>query len=316
MSEMGSEMRNFLKIVVATFISLLGMPLIIREWVCRHRVAILLYHDPQPTVFDKHIAYLSRHYTVIPLDTLVTAIHRHDFSQMPPKSVVITIDDGHADNTALLPIFKQYGIRPTLYVCTQIVGTHRHFWFKIIGQSKAEKEQLKRMPNTERLASLKETTDFEPEKMYPERQALNMAEMKEMAAHVDFQPHTQFHPMLPRCTDPECQQEILGSKTDLETLLGIECSHFSYPNGDYTEREVEIVKAGGFRSARTTDLGWNTLDTSPYQLKAIPITDDARLTLFRAELTTIPQRLSRWVLSLYGSQSSAISKSSGSGKRS
>ena len=116
---------------------------------------------------------------------------------------------------------------------------------------------------------------------------------------VDFQPHTQFHPILPRCTEMECKQEVLGSKADLEKFLGVECSHFSYPNGDYTEREIEIVKAGGFRSARTTDIGWNTPHTSPYRLKTVPITDDAGLTRFRAELTTIPQRLSGWVSFLF-----------------
>ncbi|MYC77114.1 polysaccharide deacetylase family protein [Candidatus Poribacteria bacterium] len=291
-------MRNFLKNVVAIFVCLSGMPILIREWVCRHRVAILLYHDPKPAIFAKHIAYLSRHYTIIPLDSLVSALHQNDFSQIPPKSVVITIDDGHAGNIALLPIFRQYRIRPTLYVCTQIVNTHRHFWFKIDGQSKAEKERLKRLSNAERLAHLKRTTDFEPEKVYPERQALTIAEMKEMAERVDFQPHTRFHPILPRCTETECRHEVLKSKTDLETLLGIMCSHFSYPNGDYTEREVEIVKAGEFCSARTTDIGWNTLDTPLYRLKAVPITDDAGLTLFRSELTTISQRLSRWMNSL------------------
>ncbi len=291
-------MRGFLKNVVAFVVCLLGIPVFIREWVCQNRVAILLYHDPEPAVFARHIAFLSRHYTLISLDTLVTAIQRSDFSEIPPKSVVITIDDGHAGNFELLPIFKQYQLRPTLYACTQIINTHRHFWFKVDGQSKAEKERLKRLSNAERLAHLKNTADFEPEKVYPDRQALNMSEIKEMVVHVDFQPHTQFHPILPRCTETECKQEILGSKTDLEGILGIECTHFSYPNGDWTEREVEIVKSGQFRSARTTEIGWNTLDTSLHRLKAIPITDTAGLTLFRAELTTIPQRLSRWVTSL------------------
>lgn len=161
-----------------------------------------------------------------------------------------------------------------------------------------ERERLKRVSNAERLARLKHAANFEPEKTYGDRQALNMAEMKEMVKIVDFQPHTQFHPILPHCTEPECRQEILGSKADLESFLGIECFHFSYPNGDYTEREIEIVKAGGFRSARTTDIGWNTRDTAPYQLKIIPISDEGGLTRFRAELTTIPQRLGKWVNSL------------------
>ena len=166
------------------------------------------------------------------------------------------------------------------------------------GQSKAERERLKRLPNIERLIHLKRTADFEPEKLYPDRQALNIAEMKEMIVNVDFQPHTQFHPILPYCTATECRQEIIGSKTDLERLLKIECFHFSYPNGDYTEREIEIVKAGGFHSARTTDIGWNTPETAPYQLRVIPIADDAELPFFRAQLTTIPQRLGKWVNAL------------------
>ena len=286
--------------VVATLICLSGIHILIRELLCRNRVAILMYHDPKPTVFAKHLDYLSRHWTLISLETLVSAIYQKDFSQISPKSVVITIDDGHAGNVALLPLFKQYRIRPTLFVCTQIINTHRHFWFKIAGQSKAEKEKLKRLPNAERLAHLKQTTDFEPEKIYADRQALNIAEMKEMIENVDFQPHTQFHPILPHCTEAECRQEILGSKADLEKLLGIECSHFSYPNGDYTEREIEIVKTAGFRAARTTVIGWNTLKTAPYRLKTVPIADDAGLTLFRAQLTTIPQRLNKWVRSFLG----------------
>ena len=258
-----------------------------------------MYHDPKPSVFAKHLNYLSRHWTVISLDTLVSAIDQKDFSQIPAKSVVITIDDGHAGNIALLPLFKQHRIRPTLFVCTQIIGTHRHFWFKIAEQPKAEREKLKRLPNADRLAHLKQTTDFEREKIYPDRQALSIVEMKEMTENVDFQPHTQFHPILPHCTETECRQEILGSKTDLERFLGIECFHFSYPNGDYTEREIEIVKTAGFRSARTTVIGWNTLETPPYQLKTVPIADDAGLTLFRAQLTTIPQRFVKWVNFLY-----------------
>lgn len=292
-------MRNFLKNVVAIAVYLSGVAFLVRAWRGRGRVAILLYHDPTPAVFAEHIAYLARRYTFISLDTLVAAIRRNDFSELPPKSVVVTIDDGHAGNFALLPIFKRYALRPTLYVCTQLINTHRHFWFKIEGLSKAEKERLKRVANAARLAHLKQTADFEPEKAYPHRQALNRAEIREMTASVDFQPHTRFHPILPRCTETVCREEVCGSKADLETLLERECSHFSYPNGDYTGREIQLVKRAGFASARTTDIGWNTQATSPYRLKVLPISDDAGAVLFRAELAAIPQRLSRRVNALF-----------------
>ncbi len=286
-------MRQFLKNLIAAVVYLSGMPFLTREWGCRNRVGILMYHDVTPELFAKHLDYLSRHYRIIPLDRLITAIRCQSFSQMHPKSVVITIDDGHASNVALLPLFKTYNIRPTFYVCTQLINTHRHFWFKIAGQSKRYKEGLKKVRNSERLARLKRDANFEPETEFPERHALNLAELRQMMAQVDFQPHSQFHPILPHCTQAECQKEILGSKHDLERLLDIECTHFSYPNGDYTPREIELVKASGFRSARTTDIGWNTLQTDAYRLKVIPISDDAGMLRFRAELTTIPQRLYR-----------------------
>lgn len=293
-----NRLANFIKNTVSTVICLFGIPLLTR-WICKNKVAVLLYHDVLPAVFTKHLTYLSKHYKIITLETLVLAIHNKDFSEVPPKSVVITIDDGHAGNINLLPIIKQYQITPTIYVCTQIINTHRHFWFRgPYHQSKMEKERLKRLPNAERLALLKESSDFEPEKEYRERQALNIDEMQQMMDCVDFQPHTQFHPILPNCNDIEVKQEMLSSKADLEELLGEVCLHFSYPNGDYSEREIEIAKSGGFRSARTSNIGWNTCDTSPYQLKAIPISDDAGLIRFRAELTTLPQRFGKWVNTL------------------
>lgn len=292
-----NRLANFIKNTVATVICLFGIPLLVR-WIYKNEVSILLYHDVSPNVFTKHLTYLTRHYKIITLDTLVLAIQNKDFSQIAPKSVVITIDDGHIGNIDLLPIIKQYQINPTVYVCTEIINTHRHFWFKTPKLSKKEKELMKRVPNTQRLEYLKDLADFDPKIEYQDRQALNIDEMREMMEYVDFQPHTQFHPILTYCNDIESKQEILGSKTDLEELMDKECLHFSYPNGDYSEREIEFVKTGGFHSARSSKIGWNTCATSPYQLKVIPISDDAGLIRLRSELTTLPQRIGKWANSL------------------
>ncbi len=290
-----NRLTQFAKNVVAFVIYLLGIPWIVREWLCRNRVTILLYHDVSSKVFEKHIKYLIRNYNIISLESLVSAIYNQDFTELPQRSVVITLDDGHANNIKLLHIFQKYSIRPTIYVCTQIINTNRHFWFKIDGLSKREKEHLKRIPNQQRIAYLRDSSNFEHIVEYNHRHALNLDELKQMLESVDFQPHTQTHPILPNCTELVCKQEILESKKDLETMLDLECLHFSYPNGDYTEREIEIVKQGGFRSARTTDVGWNTINTSPYRLKTIPITDTAGNIRLRAEMTSIPQRLARIV---------------------
>ncbi|MCG9128203.1 polysaccharide deacetylase family protein [Candidatus Poribacteria bacterium] len=288
-----NRLIQLFKDVVAFVIYLLGIPWLVREWICKNKVTILLYHDVSSKIFDKHIDHLIRHYNIISLESLVTAIYNQDSSEIPPKSVVITFDDGHANNFELLSIFQKYSIRPTIYVCTQIINTNRHFWFKIDGLSKKEKEHLKKIPNEQRITYLKKISNFESFYEYNDRQALNIDELKQMIDYVDIQPHTQTHPILPNCTKSECQHEILKSKIDLETMLDIECNHFSYPNGDYTEREIEIVKECGYRSARTTDIGWNSINTSPYRLKAIPITDTAGNVRFCSEMSSIPQRLAK-----------------------
>ena len=69
-----------------------GLSLLIREVFCRNRCAIILYHDPSPEVFEQHLTYLTRHYSVIPFSALVNAIYERDSSTMPPKSLVIHIE--------------------------------------------------------------------------------------------------------------------------------------------------------------------------------------------------------------------------------
>jgi peptidoglycan/xylan/chitin deacetylase (PgdA/CDA1 family) len=117
--------------------------------------------------------------------------------------------------------------------------------------------------------------------------ALNQDEIAAMKDFVDFQSHTRFHPVLTTCRDDECGDEIARSKKEVEKLTAKECEHLSYPNGDYTEREIEIVKRAGYRSARTIDVGWNTINTDPYRLKITGIDDDASINMLAAQMTGV-----------------------------
>jgi hypothetical protein len=105
---------------------------------------------------------------------------------------------------------------------------------------------------------------------------------------VDFQAHSRFHPILTRCEADECEEEITGSRLEVGALLGGDCTHFAYPNGNYGAREIEFVKAAGFKTARTCDIGWNDSRTDPYRLRTIIITDNASRSWFAAQLTGVP----------------------------
>lgn len=265
------------------------IPFFIRNFYARNKVSIIIYHDPKPDILEKHLKYLSKRYNFITLDNLVNAIYTKNWEHIPTKGLIITLDDGHKGNFALLDIFKRYQVSPVIYICSQIVNTNRHFWFKT-----ANIRSLMKCSNRKRLAALKKNYGFTNTKEYPghERQALNIKELRLMKDFVDFQSHTRFHPILTTYEDEqEKYKEIYLSKKEIETLLNKDCKHFCYPGGDYTETEVELVKKAGYLSARTIDTGWNDLNTNPYKLKLTGVTDDASVNVLAVQLSGIPMYL-------------------------
>jgi peptidoglycan/xylan/chitin deacetylase (PgdA/CDA1 family) len=287
------SLRSFAREAPARLLGWSGAPWLLRRAHRRGCAAILLYHDPAPAVIDAHLGWLRAHdYAFTTLDVVVDAVARHDASALPPGALVVTFDDGHRGNHALLPVFRRHGVTPTIYLCTQVVASGRRFWFQQPGRDVRPYLYLR---NRERVAALHRDCGWEPEREYPpaERQALSAAEIEEMAPHVDFQVHTRFHPVLTQCSDDEAWEEIAGAKRELEERLGRACRHFSYPNGDYREREVALARRAGFASARTIDLGWTRSDTDPFRLPCFGVADDASLAMLEAQLSGIPGYLRR-----------------------
>jgi peptidoglycan/xylan/chitin deacetylase (PgdA/CDA1 family) len=105
-------------------------------------VPVLMYHyirvnpDPRdrtgfalsvtPAMFHAQMDYLARnHFRVLGLQDVVWAMRTQH--PMPPRSVVLTFDDGYSDfYTAAAPELRSYGFRATTYVVTGFVGTPRY----------------------------------------------------------------------------------------------------------------------------------------------------------------------------------------------
>ncbi len=241
----------------------------------------MLYHNPKPDIMGNHLQFLKKHFNFITLDTVVDAIYTEDWSLIPKNSIVITIDDGFKDNFKLQNIFKKYEVTPTIYICSHIVNTNRKFWFEA---GMEDPHVYFHDDHVELLNNLSENYGFEPTKEYPARQALDIKEIVEMTPHVNFQSHTKFHPLLSKCSDVESFSEIQESKDRLTEMLNNQIPHFSYPVGNYTDREVQYAKKAGYKSARTCDLGWNTMHTDPFRLKAMGIDDNASINEFLSQL--------------------------------
>jgi len=112
---------------------------------------ILLYHrvadvpsDPQllcisPKHFAEHLEVLQREAQPISLQQMVTALRS---GRLPHRAVVITFDDGYADNFIhAKPLLTQDDVPATVFVITGYIGQKREFWWD-------ELERLLLQPNT------------------------------------------------------------------------------------------------------------------------------------------------------------------------
>jgi len=240
----------------------------------RNQVTILCYHDPAPEMMTGHLGWLSKRYNLITLEDYL-AWRQGNISELPPHALVITLDDGHAGNARLLEVFRHHRAKPTIFLCSDIVGTHRHYWWQDV-VSAPQRQRLKRLPDAARLRALQET-GFDEAREYADRSALSSDEIGAMRETVDFEAHTRLHPVLPMCDEQRARDEISGCKRILAERFGLDTWAFAYPNGDYCDRDVRLVKDSGFRCALTIDAGFNDARTDIFRLKRILIPDNAGL---------------------------------------
>ena len=96
-------------------------------------------------IFEKQIAYLSRNYNIVTLQTLAEAVK--EGRKLPAKSVAISFDDGWRDNfTHAYPILKKYNAPAMIFLTTDFIGTDKVMWFHgvglVLGSGKLAPEQV------------------------------------------------------------------------------------------------------------------------------------------------------------------------------
>ncbi|MGH9463242.1 MAG: polysaccharide deacetylase family protein [Vicinamibacteria bacterium] len=122
----------------------------LKRWVSRAAallrpsVAILMYHrvhdavtDPwdlcvSPAHFNEQMEYLRRHYAVLSLPKLIELIAA---GRLPRRAVVLTFDDGYADNLFnAKPILDRWDLPATFFVTTGNLGQSREFWWDVLSR--------------------------------------------------------------------------------------------------------------------------------------------------------------------------------------
>jgi peptidoglycan/xylan/chitin deacetylase (PgdA/CDA1 family) len=90
-----------------------------------------------------------------------------------------------------------------------------------------------------------------------------------LAAGHQIGSHTVSHPDLTRLPSRHAREEIQASRKWLEDTFGIAVSQFSYPQGAFDDRILEMVREAGYNTAVTSEFGVNDVGTDAYRLRRI-----------------------------------------------
>ena len=111
-----------------------------------------------------------------------------------------------------------------------------------------------------------------------ERTFLNWEEVAEMAKSglISFGSHTENHKMLTYLKNNDILEELIKSKNKLisENIVDKSFIPFCYPNGNYNDMVIRLVKEAGYHVAVTTENGWNNQNASLFNLQRIAIHQD------------------------------------------
>jgi len=268
-------MLVFLRNAIFILLRYSGIPFVLREVFHRRKVTILVYHALPATRARRHFRALTARYHIIALSDYLHARLEGERWRLPPKPIIITFDDGHRNNFELRQLLEELRVPITIFLCSGMVGTHHHYWW-FHTRKASESAACKNMPDAERLAFLS-SRGYQVERNYPDRQALSRSEIDALKPWVDFQAHTITHPILPACSDEKAEREIRDCKAELERDYGFNIHALAFPNGDYTEREINLARKAEYSCALTLDCGFNDQNTDLFRLRRISVPDEASI---------------------------------------
>lgn len=132
---------------------------------------------------------------------------------LPPKSLVLTFDDGYKSNTYYAaPILKEFGYKATMFAIMTLYEGEYQDWYDVSALQHVTRQDLAQYPDT-----------------------------------IDQQCHTYAnHNHLPEQSYNQIYNDLMLSQAvDLN-------DYFAYPYGDYNSTVIQAVKDAGFVAAFTT----------------------------------------------------------------
>lgn len=224
------------------------------------RVPVLMYHRVgnqgaghqqrycvTPRQFASHLDWLAEHrYQPCTIGAFDRWLHAE--STLPPRSVLITFDDGFSGlHEHALPLLSARGWPATVFLVSGLIG-QRDVWMSS-GFGTAGAHSL-----------------------------LHAGQIAEMARHgIEFHSHSRTHQDLTTLSARELTEQIHGSRQDLQQLLGGQVEYFAYPFGRFDARVRSVVASAGYRLAFSVNPGFNRVRSGALEVRRLDVVGaDAR----------------------------------------
>jgi peptidoglycan/xylan/chitin deacetylase (PgdA/CDA1 family) len=97
---------------------------------------------------------------------------------------------------------------------------------------------------------------------------MNAAQLRELVERGHgVHSHSRTHPRLPELGSAQIEDELRGSKQDLESLLGLPVRQFSIPGGAFDDRVIETAARVGYSAVLNSTEGYNDERQEPFVLR-------------------------------------------------
>lgn len=207
-------------------------------------IAIVHYHyvfDDQQDGFARQLAELARSFEPVKLSEAVT---RLEAGTVQGNELVVTFDDGFRNQLRGARVLAEHGISGCFYLISDLIGADRELTRRICA------DRIE-MP----VAADSLTWD-------------EAAELVTLGHEIGS--HTRTHPNLAAIGEQERRAELVGSRQELESRLGVEVRHVSAPFGT-SDRFGPAVSASaqatGFASCASAQRGINTSAADVFALR-------------------------------------------------
>ncbi|MFW5891295.1 MAG: polysaccharide deacetylase family protein [bacterium] len=194
------------------------------------------------------------------------------------KPLWLSFDDGWKSNYyELLPILKKYAIPATIFISTKGIDDG-YFWFNRAFENRKSPffnkiDELWKMSNHERELTIEKLPKYNGPKV-----AMNKTELYHLAQSefVFIANHTHDHVICNTCNKEELEREIKKCERKIKEFTNKGCIKvFSYPNGNYNQQTVDVLKKLKYEIAVTTNLEFIRKETDVYQIPRNVLPDDA-----------------------------------------